>query len=366
LNRALELNPELAEAYAGRGYLSMDAGDCERALPDFEKARALNPDLVEALHWNSLCLKKMGRLREAMQLEQRAHRLDPLHAAVFAGLYVYKLTYGMEVELNLDAARRNNPERYIDYRESILFSQKAWADIFNLSRERTNADAALATETGATALLRQHDEVLFARIAKPNAKPNHDLYLLTLYVFEQFARAEKYLVELDDSDLNWLDHDGWLGLIKYRAGALAEAETLLTRSVSGDYAHWVNPSFITSYLNLTISLADTLQRAGRNESAATFLDEARASIENLKHNGARADYQLPEARLSILEGNINEALPLLRAADNSGGIIWDDFNDPIIVRLAENPEFIAFKAEYYAHLNAERAKLGWPPVAENK
>ena len=49
-------------------------------------------------------------------------------------------------------------------------------------------------------------------------------------------------------------------------------------------------------------------------------------------------------------------------ANETGALDWYWFNDPVIRRLAEEPELMALKASVDEHINAERAKLGWPPA----
>ena len=48
-NRALELKPDLAQAYMYRGVLFMQQGDKARALKDLERLRRLNPKLAADL-----------------------------------------------------------------------------------------------------------------------------------------------------------------------------------------------------------------------------------------------------------------------------------------------------------------------------
>ena len=70
--------------------------------------------------------------------------------------------------------------------------------------------------------------------------------------------------------------------------------------------------------------------------------------------------------MSILEGNPAAALELLREVDAFGGLSWVWFEDPIIRRLAGEPAFVALKAAVDEHIDAERAKLGWPPAGESE
>ncbi|MEP5566822.1 MAG: hypothetical protein ABJN62_03225 [Halioglobus sp.] len=361
LSRALSLNPELAEGYAARGYLAMEAGNCSAALPDFEKARTLNPNLVEALHWSSICLGEEGRLTEALQLSQRAHQLDPLHAAVFTVLTNFETQFGMEVEINREAAQRNNPYRFLQYQSDLLLREKKWAEAFALSIPPGAPEDALFLTAVASVFLAQDDTDLFDRATNASGTTDHFLKLASLMVFRHFDEMEQYLASLSDTDLTWASTGAWHGHIQYLRGEAADAEPLLLKAVIDENQEG-NLNFPLSQLNLTISLADVLNRNGKAEQADTFIKLARSKVDTLIRNGAAFGYQFAEARLSILEGDNEKALSLLQKADESGQLLWANLNEPIISRLQHDPDFIEFKASYYDYLNAERAKMNWPPV----
>ncbi|MEP0200909.1 MAG: hypothetical protein ABJ084_03750 [Halioglobus sp.] len=363
LARALNQNPELAEAYAARGLLAMLNKDCEKALPDFEKSRSLNPGLIEALHWNSLCLTRLGRLQESAQLAQRAHQLDPLHPSVFTTLSDFNLSYGMVVELNLDAIQRNFPERSKEIRIKTLRAQGEWAEALALCASLTDPELMLRCKLDSKAQLAEEDRMLLDRLKASNERDAQSLYLWNLVVFNHIAEAEQHLTGLTDSDLTLTSHDAWLSTIKYRGGSLAEAESLLTQSAGGDVISPGYPNRLNSRVNQVINLADVLQQRGQTESAEANLSKARNAIDAFKRSGARAGYQWSEARLSILEGHPAAAVRLLKDASENGQLVWHSFSCPIINRLSEDPEFVAVKAKLYEHINAEREKLGWAPVA---
>ena len=48
--KAIELDPDLAEAYNDRGLAKANLGDLEQALVDFDQAIELDPDYAEGLH----------------------------------------------------------------------------------------------------------------------------------------------------------------------------------------------------------------------------------------------------------------------------------------------------------------------------
>jgi tetratricopeptide (TPR) repeat protein len=89
--RALELDPESAEAHAAMGmvalYYEWNWKNSER---EFRRAIELNPGYVTAHQWYSYYLRAMGRLPEALQEAQKAQQLDPLSLPVsttLAGRY---------------------------------------------------------------------------------------------------------------------------------------------------------------------------------------------------------------------------------------------------------------------------------------
>jgi adenylate cyclase len=91
--RALELEPDLAEAHVARGLtLSLKKG-YQEAHAAFERAAGLNPNLFEAYYFRGRTCLAEGDLQQAARLFERAHQLRPddyqtsSHlASIFAGL----------------------------------------------------------------------------------------------------------------------------------------------------------------------------------------------------------------------------------------------------------------------------------------
>lgn len=82
IDKAIQLDGRSALAYVSRGvgnyYLpSSMGGGVDLALKDFDKAIELNPNLAEAYLWKGLALRKANRDAEARQAFQRALQLDP-------------------------------------------------------------------------------------------------------------------------------------------------------------------------------------------------------------------------------------------------------------------------------------------------
>lgn len=79
-DRALELDPELVNAWIGRGMAvssaSRDADDAE-ALRCFERALELDPSCANAWFLKGCVLSFQGRHDEAKRAQERARELDP-------------------------------------------------------------------------------------------------------------------------------------------------------------------------------------------------------------------------------------------------------------------------------------------------
>jgi serine/threonine protein kinase/Flp pilus assembly protein TadD len=102
--KALELDPELAEAHASRGLALSLSKRYDDAKTEFEMATRLNPKLFEAYYFYARARFAEGKLEEAARLYEEASRINPddyQSAILVASVYV---TLGRSAEA--DAARR--------------------------------------------------------------------------------------------------------------------------------------------------------------------------------------------------------------------------------------------------------------------
>jgi tetratricopeptide (TPR) repeat protein len=75
--RALELDPDLAEAHASRGFALALNRQYDEARPEFETAIRLNPKLYEAHYLFARALFQEGRAEEAVLQYEEASRVRP-------------------------------------------------------------------------------------------------------------------------------------------------------------------------------------------------------------------------------------------------------------------------------------------------
>lgn len=75
--KALELDPDLAEAHASRGMICSFRKQFADAEREFQLSLRLNPRLFEAYYFNARNLYSQGRLEEAARWFEQASRVDP-------------------------------------------------------------------------------------------------------------------------------------------------------------------------------------------------------------------------------------------------------------------------------------------------
>lgn len=84
LDRAIELDPELPQPYATRGYLYYWVGRWEDAEAPLVRALELDPDYTDAMQWLAEVYSRSGRTDEAERLIQRALAREPYSRGVTA------------------------------------------------------------------------------------------------------------------------------------------------------------------------------------------------------------------------------------------------------------------------------------------
>jgi TolB-like protein/tetratricopeptide (TPR) repeat protein len=106
--RAIALDPQLAEPHATLGIINVQNRNWEEALRESKKAVDLNPNYSTGVQWYASILLDTGRYDEAAEMMKRAHELDPVSPAISDGL-----SNTFEVRDDFDAAIENS-KRYIE------------------------------------------------------------------------------------------------------------------------------------------------------------------------------------------------------------------------------------------------------------
>jgi len=92
--RALKINPLLAEAHNSLAHINLHEWKWESAEKGFQKAIEIDPAYVLAHHWYALCLTAIGKKNEAVNQMKIARELDPLSTRINADLGMAYLSAG--------------------------------------------------------------------------------------------------------------------------------------------------------------------------------------------------------------------------------------------------------------------------------
>ncbi len=130
LDRALELEPNLAEGYAGKALLALDTQDMSLAINHAYKALELNPSYIDAMNWLYLALGDLGRFAEQDEVMAQILETDPL------------TLIGRVNHISALGGKGRSEEGHKIAQE--LISDNAWAGYSRHAQMSINQDAKLA------------------------------------------------------------------------------------------------------------------------------------------------------------------------------------------------------------------------------
>ncbi len=99
--RALALEPQLAEPHATLAFVYEHSWQWSEAEEEFKRAIAINPNYPTAYHWYSIFLKNLARNDEAATMIKRAQELDPLSSVIAVNITrLYQLQGNHEASID--------------------------------------------------------------------------------------------------------------------------------------------------------------------------------------------------------------------------------------------------------------------------
>ena len=221
--KALAIDPNYAPAHSGLGWIAMANHDFVNAAKHFERALALDPNDLSVLGNSAVFLQALGRLEEALAIQQALVRRDPVNVTA-----LYNLGYAQRVMGQFDAA-------IVSYRRVLSLSPgyaSAHYQICEAMLLKDDAPAALAE-------IEQEKSEVWRLIGLPMAyhalgrKTESDAALATLIAIREvdvsYNIAYVYAFR-DDADkaFEWLDK-----AVQYQDPGLSDiaGRTCSTRSI---------------------------------------------------------------------------------------------------------------------------------------
>jgi TolB-like protein len=361
LDKALELDANLGEAWAGLGlYYNGPPPQPRKSVTVLERALSINPNLINAGNWLTLGYWSLNRVTEAMTLLDEITTRDPL----------YKPAFGNRVFQMGQMGRADEARAYIDRIEPFML------DDVQISQTRAWIDY----EEGKTASGLKRMQIAMQR--QPNDR-----------VFKVGVNQGHYLTHQYDKvfDDNWSDY---YITAMFNLGNLEEASivaqkqaangivlplfSLLNASDQSDLLieyledRWPDlaafqqavPAAMWGYREMA-EIALAYRRAGnqaRFDEAMTRLD---AGNQKSYSQGVRSQYLLMTmAAYFTMAGAYDDALAHLGDAIDKGFVASSKISRqfPFFRELDGNPDYEAIQSRMIEHLNVERAKLGLEPA----
>ena len=275
-DQALQIKPDLPDAWYNRGIALFNLGRNEEAIASFDQALQVKPDLHQAWYYRGFALRQLGRNEEAIASFDQALQIKPdLHDAWYnRGIALFNLARNKEAIASFDQAlqiKPDLPDAWINrgnalfnlarYEEAISAYDKAlqiqpdkhevWHNrgiaLFNLAR---NEEAISA-----------YDKALQIQSDKHEAWHNRGIALFNLGRYEgaiaSFDQALQIKPNLQEAWNNRGDALGDLGRYKEAIDSYDKSLAINPNAANTYY----NKAFAYSLQNMIELALENLQRA---------------------------------------------------------------------------------------------------------
>jgi len=360
IDRAMALDPMLAETYVAEGTLHADNYRFEEALQSLEKAVEINPNLADAWTWRSRILGRFGRVKEARENMLMALRLDP-HNQVTAAIAASLATDFYDPDF-FNAVEKSGTQ-FARVRQ--ILEMDRWTEIETITKDAYQRIASTPDMPDFWLanlnfnILKEIDEEGLSQVGRRKGE-----YLMWIYMgIDQWDKAQAMYDELSParqkSVLNLED----LSIMQMSQGRCEQALESL-RQAHGDEIRiygQVGPNVGRSNSNLALNRVHCLRQLGNTAEAENILSLVRAFVDTLRENTVYGYYML-DAKLRVIDSDTESALDVLEAAYDRNELDWTDRYDPILRTLSEEPRFRTLFEEVDRSIDALRAEVGMPPA----
>lgn len=361
--RALELAPDLADAYAAYGLISLSDA---QSLPFYARAVALEPQQPDYHRWLAQAYSAVGREADALTEYRRAAALDPLLWLSTEHLVGQLAFMGRMTEATAVVERfarvSNDPHGVARLQAALAGQQGRLADFLRLTEA---ASKRWPAERTLTADLAKAWLILGERERAASVLPQREVVgrLALLGDADGLAREARRM-----GPAFWQTEPGYWdfaeGLVQGGHGALLlqlyDAEF---DSVADFYARAPSKA-----LPVGPALIAALNEAGRNAEASALASQLLKRLDGDVRAGMDAGHAAYDrAAILALIGRTDDAVAQLDAAVRGSWVnmAWmpSKLSERLMFRgLRGDPRLAAVQAELDAKVNQQRALLGLPAL----
>ena len=362
VDRALSLEPQLAEAHAVSGLIkASENAPIEEQIETLERALALNPNLDDASNWLSTAFNTALRFAESLSLLEQIVERDPLYPPAFQNLI----------------------QNYLRTRDF----DKANALIGRVERitgetgDTDHAWGVVALSQGQAATAIRHYRRAFEE--DPSSSILRVMYAISLMAIGEFETANE--VGIAPMRIFTLTE---LGLIDEARSLLAQLPPVEENPVILDVATFfyhemgehgeviaymerdygslervleLFPNTTSPGTGYMAPLAYAYRQLGRDEEAARVLEAMLVAVKLQTEAGLDFPGLYSLAEYEMLVGNQEAALDAIQGIVDIDLFSVGAFDTLIFEPLFENERFKELTSTMLEHANTERAKLGLDP-----
>jgi len=363
IEKALQLDQDLAEAWAALGlYHVQRPGEHDEAIDALEKARAINPSLIDVSNWLQIAYSSAGRISDSLKLLEDMIERDPLYPPAVGNAFGAFIGRGL---LERAAAVLDRAKPYMPGDPTIL-----------------NYEALGHFVRGEIALGLPLVEAAIAQ--QPGNAQNRFVLSVGLFQSHQYERlATEGVPGFRIAALTYLRRTEEAGILAQQHAAEGDVESLLgflnVTGKSDDAVRYLEEHFadldhmeaafpdqgLNGYGFMT-EVAYAYSQTGGQQRFNDAMQRIRRAHD--KQRSAGADnyiFDMYEAGYYSMAGDLERAIDLFERAIDRGHITSTRPGDdrPYFKPLEGEPRFEAARMRMIEHLNRERAALGLEPVS---
>ena len=362
IDRALALDPNLAEAWAAQGlYLYNIPGRHMDAIEALQKALSINPNLINASNWLQNSYRRAGMSEKTLPILEGMLERDPLYRPALGNAINEYNRLGMQ-ERSFALIERVRPfipddAHLVHFEAATLTTLGRYAEALPLSEEalaKRPADGVFRLWLGFE-LWNTHQ---YERAADPEFSN-----FIRIFALQMLGRTEEAGI-LAQQEAAKGDPNSWLEFLN-RAGRSEEAARYIDE-------RWPDlADFEAAYPTGQFGYSEMIQAAlaysntGNDAKFQDAMQRVRAAHDRHIEQGVRLfRFFVHEGEYYALAGDFEKAIEQLEIAIDQG---WMGNStrlskaDPALQLLEGDPRYEALQARAVALLNEQRAQLGLEP-----